>query len=616
MSQRLPMNSGALQENFPEVYGEFFPRCELVVSAPGSFYWFGDHADRYGELAVKQKIPLRAYVGLEATDEPTWTLADSIFLVPSERKFRRFSRHTPRNKRLLQLLADFAQTLGMKSPYRVHTLTEIPIDCGISSWAAVSAALSLALHLKTGIVTAADVERWNSAPLEQLTVAGSSFDQVFKMAWKLELIFNADSSAGAGVFAAMASSAFPVMYMTEKRVDAQSAKASNRMPIDFGDEYHLLDHVKYWGFRLHEFFGLRSTENWPLDFGLLYAGSTTSAEFVIRSANDAQLALKDATESFVAIAQKKIPDNHETLPPFLMRTRENSTISAWDAMLAVLGNTSIEGVIAFRQIFDRGYTEKAIDDLFDAIYRYNSFLSLFRVTTPTLRLIRHYLKKAATKEETTLASKITGAGRGGDILFATPLHTFEHSMESLLKALREKVDSRIWLDYASWLDGYEELGLIVEQDLQRAHYSQFVSSGGAVVRTWTNDRTFSQIVGLDRLESSRKSFDLFLDAGERMIYLKGKPLTSKELHSRKMTTAILRVLLDHLGQSVHSQQLPASSYVDRTSMQGKIIGPLREIFEARTGKKLPLSISGGLRKNFTLRLEPSDLTIGMIEKKI
>lgn len=616
MSQRLPMNSGALQENFPEVYGEFFSKCELVVSAPGSFYWFGDHADRYGELAVKQKIPLRAYVGLEASDEPTWALADGMFFVPSERKFRRFSRYMPRNKRLLQLLGDFARTLGMKSPYRVHTLTEIPIDCGLSSWAAVSAALSLALHLKTEKVSAADVERWNSTPLEQLTIAGSPFDQVFKMAWKLELIFNADSSAGAGVFAAMVSSTFPVMYMTEKRVDAQSARASNRMPTDFGDDYHQLDRVKYWGFRLQEFFGLRNAENWPLDFGLLYAGSTTSAEFIIRSANDAQLALQDATESFAEIARQKIPDHHGTLPPFLMRTREGTKSAAWDAALAALGNTSIEGAIAFRQIFDRGYTEKAIDDLFEAIYRYNSFLSVFGVTTPTLRSIRHYLKKAATKEETTLASKITGAGRGGDILFATPLHTFEHSMDGVLTMLCKKVDPRIWLDYASWLDGYEERGVMVEQNFQGGRYSRFVSAGAVVVRTWKSNKSFLQIVSTDRLESSRKTFDLFLDPGDRMIYLRGKPLTSKELHSRKVTTAILRVLLDHLGKTVSSQYLPASSYIDRTAMQGKIIGPLREIFEARTGKKLPLSISGGLRKNFTVRLEPSDLTIGMIEKKV
>ena len=47
-----------------EARSRFFSDCPLVVRAPGSFYWAGEHAVVYGQLAVQQPIPLYAYVGV------------------------------------------------------------------------------------------------------------------------------------------------------------------------------------------------------------------------------------------------------------------------------------------------------------------------------------------------------------------------------------------------------------------------------------------------------------------------------------------------------------------------------------------------------------------------
>ena len=44
---------------------KFFIDCQLKARAPGSYFWCGEHAVMYGQLAVSHAVPLYAYVGVE-----------------------------------------------------------------------------------------------------------------------------------------------------------------------------------------------------------------------------------------------------------------------------------------------------------------------------------------------------------------------------------------------------------------------------------------------------------------------------------------------------------------------------------------------------------------------
>jgi len=55
--------------------------CPIVVSAPGVFFWAGEHAVLDGAVAVIQQVPLRVYVGLEPLG-PASTLEPSLLLDP------------------------------------------------------------------------------------------------------------------------------------------------------------------------------------------------------------------------------------------------------------------------------------------------------------------------------------------------------------------------------------------------------------------------------------------------------------------------------------------------------------------------------------------------------
>lgn len=615
MPTRVTMNSRALQEAYPDVYRAFFAQNDLVVSAPGSFYWFGDHADRYGELGIKQKVPLRGYVGLQATAGSSWVFGDGLQFIPSDSRYKKFVRHTPRMKRVAELLTNEARRLGLPGNYRISTITEIPVSCGVASWAAIAAAIATALYLQSGRISVEEIERWSATPTNTLTSSGSAFDLILRLAWKIESLHNADASSGSAVFTALVNSTLPMVYTTEKRSGDRTNHPEGRIPTDIGDDYQLLDSIQYWGYRLDEFFSLKTTENWPVDFGLIYSGSASSAEFAIRAAKDVQFELDDLQKEILAISTKNISNRLQGIPSFLERLRRQSPFGLWESRLAALGGISIEGVMAFKQLFDRGYTNRAVQNLFHAIDQYQSHLKIFGVTTPTLRKVKHELVKLAISEETTMAAKVTGTGLGGDILFVTPLYTFEHSIDHLMKTLRDKVDPRAWLDYASWLDGYEERGVVIEQHLSARRLSSFVSGGTSLISSWSDETVFTRTVGVDSLPAVVKKFDLFLDPVERTISIRGSKLTSEELHSSKATIAILGTLLQNIGKEVRGDAFP-KTYADRTTMQGKIVGPLCEVFETKTKKPLPLTVRGGLNKRFTLKFDIDGLTIGMVTKKL
>jgi len=74
-----------------------------------------------------------------------------------------------------------------------------------------------------------------------------------------------------------------------------------------------------------------------------------------------------------------------------------------------------------------------------------------------------------------------------------------------------------------------------------------------------------------------------LDTINNKIYLRGKKLTSKELHSQTTTVDILRILLNNINKDIPNKSLPQSSYSkNKNEMLGKIVLPLISLLEKVT----------------------------------
>ncbi|KKU13835.1 MAG: hypothetical protein UX17_C0007G0001, partial [Parcubacteria group bacterium GW2011_GWC2_45_7] len=202
---------------------------------------------------------------------------------------------------------------------------------------------------------------------------------------------------------------------------------------------------------------------------------------------------------------------------------------------------------------------------------------------------------------------------GGDVLVVSEPGVQQGLIKGLGAALR-KQRIPFELDYASWRDGNSKEGLKVEQFLEKGIMSSFISSGLKALRSRDQDGQERKIfLSTEEFARKRSSFDVLVDAKESRIYVRGRALSSKELHSTKTTIKILRTLDAHFGKEVSASALPPSSYIDRNEMQSKIVSPLMQIVKKRLGKHLPLTITGGPAKNFTMRLDAGEVKIYWLE---
>lgn len=59
------MNSEKLKASFPSEYRDFFLANPIVISMPLVMTWSGDYSPAFSGLNIKQKLPLRTYVGID-----------------------------------------------------------------------------------------------------------------------------------------------------------------------------------------------------------------------------------------------------------------------------------------------------------------------------------------------------------------------------------------------------------------------------------------------------------------------------------------------------------------------------------------------------------------------
>ncbi|MFH1598092.1 MAG: hypothetical protein ABIB97_03390 [Patescibacteria group bacterium] len=620
MIERMVMNSESLQEKLPDVYREFFSKSEVVCSTSGNFYWVGDHAVTYGGLSIVQKLPLRARVGLEPTSDNKIVFGDWLFLVPSKGIFEKKDIGRTIESKISKLLKqEIASKIGQDNytGFKIHCLVEIPTECGLHSSGAIASSIALAIFIKFGLAREEEIAQWKNINSRQLASdKKNKFDAIFRLAWKIESVFHADASSGHGPFSSLLDSTYPVVYFTEPRSGDYDEHPWTRMPSNLKGNYDLLDDMQYWGYRMNDIFDLKKLDSWPIEFGLIYSGVRNNTSAIIRSMSDLKGRLEDISSNMKNLLEENA-DLSKVKPILYDMVVKQGGYGYWKRWVESLSIISSKTLISFMELFKQGSTDRVLKSLFDSLNQYHEMLHLFEASKPFLDNLCNSLRNFGQEYlGETIAAKLTGAGRGGDVLFAAPYGTFYDSISKLMVNLKKDCGEDIWLDYASWRDGIGGEGGTVDQDLSHKIYSDFVSEGSVFIRIWENNHTpKTEVITLEEFDNLKEEIDLLVDKSANKVYVKGELLTSKEIHSSKVTVEVLDILLKNISKQVPASQFPPSSYIDRNEMQSKIVSPLINVIKKKMNKTLPLVIRGGLRKNFYMKIDPDDLTIALIDKK-
>jgi mevalonate kinase len=225
---------------------ELLLRCPVVVSAPGVFFWAGEHAVLDGAVAVIQQVPLRIYVGLEPlgsakVSEPRLVLEAGKPLTVRETPHHVYRRDNQailcgfaaKNREVnLRKVAEVANFLfedlcqldGAGRPaqrFRIRTVSELRPGSGVNWSGAFSTALVTALLLITNPRFRREIRplqqdgvlHWGRSSLSDLVKDPRSwFTRLNRWAWILEATFHEGAGSGYGTLGSLAPSILPIAY--------------------------------------------------------------------------------------------------------------------------------------------------------------------------------------------------------------------------------------------------------------------------------------------------------------------------------------------------------------------------------------------------------------------
>jgi mevalonate kinase len=413
-----------------------------------------------------------------------------------------------------------------------------------------------------------------SAALAVLLCKTTDLETAFEKAREILSLSQAGYSSGVSAYMALTDCQSPVVF---HRHDSQ-----------------------YYAKPISELAELEKAPIWPVDFGLIYSGGGANAESVILANNQTVDELNFSGQRLISLLEGARDTNFK------------------ETYIDMLNLTSSLIVIALTDLFAKGTKNNLLEQLFNGLNQYQNLLHILHMGSSSTDLIYSRIHQLANKQLNDVGSgaKMSGIGSGGAVLFAVPYAIHRDAIISSIETLQKETKRPIWLDYASWLDGIGGMPAKIDQDIAADHHSTFITKDSLHLTIMRQGQLQQEVITNERMADFAKQIDLWVDATNGKILIAGEPVNSKDLPSQKATVAIVSALVKSSKQLLNNNEIPSSYGENRYDLQGKIALPLAKIVKERTGRDLQLTVRGGMYDNFSLALDPSNISIGIVEKKI
>lgn len=613
------LNSQTLQERHRKVYEELFHACPTVASAPAVTVWSPNYAVGPGGVGIVSKLPMRLIIGIEPTSNGHVVFGPVKYYIPERDEFQDWDA-TRCNPLLTQVLEQVARQYGKSGGARIWGVSEVPWYRGLNvdPLFAVPCAAAWLLHL--GAVSPQELTECVALPTEKLA-GTAAFEKVFRLAWRLENIIANWLADGHMTFATLIDSQYPIIFFREKD------------PVlfdhyrDFGLEhpssyYNLSDGLFFRGARFNELFQLDPNPAWPIDAALVFTGEEGDSRFVYQTRGAFKAKLDEAAAFAGDTLRKIVPETFRQTPRFLDLAEGSPNQSAGMNLFHIYREISVAHSMtvlkSMRDLFQYGASPEILlnfqhnQNICQHILRILG-LSPFALSRPQT-IIRIVARKYA---DLAVATRLVGVGNHGCLMVLGPVNTLAPILAEALPIIAQETKKTAHCHWASWCDGNTAFeGAKVEQHVESKRYSAFVASQSVTVKEWGgNGKVPAVIYTKERFEKEREGFDLLVDEREGRVFVRGKALTSAQIHSAKQTIELFKKFFNG-GSEVAAGDLPASCYrSDRNQMESKIVRPLVGAVKELTDKTLGLEIHGGLGSNFKVQFQPDKMVrVGLVEK--
>lgn len=596
------MNSNKLKKEFPEVYKTFFTDNEIILSAPFVMNRSWDVMPNYNWIFIKQKLPIRMYIWVKFNKSRKIEINRLKYLDTWENRFRNINafEHAPYFFDLSNILSKKYKKLITK-----YWWIEITILSEISRWywlwfgpIAFLLISTLIKRLENKECNQEKIEKINQLDISE--VINNSYVW-FKDIFEESLLIDKEiywMFFGSTQLTSFFNWYYPIVSFTED-IDERSVRD--------------ISQVKYYSFRLNELFpNLRWVPYMPIDYGIIYSGNPVILEQVTGKKSIQKEFNEKVRTEIDKIFSEHLSDIVPNKSPLFYKNfiKENSH-SMQDINLRYTWKISTEILYFMSLLYSKNYYEDYIKRF---VYNLRNQRYLDYINNDSSSYFRSVVDALTNNFELWSKKFLWLFPNDSSVMwwcinFATPLEWFR---SDTLQAIKETSNKFTWLKliYANWIDWLEHDWLRFEQDFENNLYSEFLDGSNYILR-YLDGKT--KIWELEELVEDENN-DLLLDTINNKIYLRGKKLTSKELHSQTTTVDILRILLNNINKDIPNKSLPQSSYSkNKNEMLGKIVLPLISLLEKVTGEKLQFICKWSIY-DFYLKLKTPKMTISILEK--
>ena len=595
------MNSKNLKKTYVQTYEKFFLENQTVISAPFVINRSGDILNNYAGVSIKQKIPLRIYIGYSKNTSKKISINKVYHLDMNEHQFIETNalEYAPYIGDVeKELEKKYAKLLHGDEGIEINILSELPRGAGLWFGSVFALLLSVVIHSIGNTISIKNLPTIRTQNINELLMnpqwdAHKIFSEAFH--------FDKFIYGMVGSWTKMASffdSPYPIVSFSE---DFDKSLVSESDMVS-----------RYYGFRLNNLFkGLRENPYLPIDYGIVYSGKPVLLEQIAgNNYKTNQNSTKTIKSDFKKLLGDHFSNLHPNRVPKFYKQLIAPEVDEFDATYGkLMGILSLKILYFMSKIYSEAYEESHMLQFLDALRKFRQGDCVTRnSSTNFLKFIKTFLENFHGPQQYISMCPNDSTIMGWSVIFSMPLEWFRKMVvDAADKTNMEFMWSK--LIYTNWIDGIEHQGVICEQDITQGIYSDFLNSRNYILKT-TDGK--AQIGEYEQMIKNHTK-GILLDMTNNKMYLNGRKLTSEDLHSQTATVDILKHLVENTGKDIHNKQLSVSSYSkNKNDMLGKIVIPLIELIEKETGKKLPLICKWSIY-DFYLKLNISDIPIAMID---
>ena len=582
------MNTGSLQKHFRTEYEEFFAKNDLVLSGcfklSRSPVGIGDPNTIF---SIKQKIPTKCYLWFAKNNTNTIIIDDIAHFNLTQQNFthEKFANVHKQHDIFMQHIHKFLEKNPVPHWYTLSIISENMRGHGVwFSWA-LWALIALWLFLLTGKVTSKDLEDYDKF------LQSDIYNEICLFARELDFIARYGNSLGLNSFCTFISTPNPVAFFVEylnSTAKTEEIKSKRRFYRDLlqGDD--------------KETMSIQSA--FPMDYAMIFSGQESHTDSVEYYRNKDLMDTKKAINQRKDIYYKKwrnLPSNKAFDEDFIANTYDNN--------LMILNFRLLD---SFKHIIHDSYNIQNVQAFSEVINDYRRYSAIIEKQSEFAEdFIALYKTQSKNHLPILWIMPVYSGKFWGWYLAVIPKGTHREVMDNTIQHMQEKYPDCM-LEYASRIDGNTTDGVKIEQYISDSIFSSYIQKDKVYVRStvWKN-----YLGDYNEIVNSMKTW-LVLNVIENKIYFDGKKLTSDDVKSQTTTINILCTLVDKIGTDVANKELDISSYSkNKNEMLGKIVIPLIEFLEKKTGKKLPLICKGSIY-DFYVKLNPTEIPIYIISK--